>query len=781
MLLMPGMQEHVYAQSDVKLTANVGFAGSCKENRWIPIRVTVENKGADLNGRIQVAYTNTQGGQSGYGLDLALPGSSRKEFFLYLHPDGYFQKLNVNLTVGDRVVVTTPLNPACIASESLIIGLLTDTPTAFNALSALTAPNGFTRITPLKLTDLPDRAQGWEALDALVISGVDTGAITDQQRDALKIWLAQGGTLLLTGGPKWQSVTSGLDEFLPLDVNTTQNVSTLSTLQNYFQSSESLDGSGIILAVGKLRANVTALVMQDNIPVLVQKQSGYGNIYYLAADPALQPLSTWAGMNSLYENLLAAPSLRPAWLNMPWDTYSANQALASLPALGLPPTIFVLCLLGVYIIIIGPLNYLILRTIKKQEWAWVTIPAFVIGFTLVGYFSGYWLRGTRPILNRITIVQAWDNVDQAQATGLVGLYSPSRTRYTMQAGNTMLPFPFDSNNQSLQTNQGWLSLQQGAEMLLPDVLVESGGMKSISINGSVPAIAIKHDLILTLDAKRPMLSGTITNTSQYSFKKVMLLTAGNLLNVGDFPPGGVKKVQILLNLQPQGTDLYDFQGQSIYSSYSNEKIDEIVVRQNAIMRAILTNGQSANKVTSGIYLTGWLDQAFLPTSVQGQSFDSVDTTFYMLNLTPNIVHQPGELKLTPDLFIWETSNQTMMPYLAQQYPSDIPENGYILTFKLATPLQYSAVKSLTLHLSQSTIYGGNIVTPSDELTTFLWNWQTAAWVQLDGLVWGNNDIALPSSFVAGGGEIRLRVTKNSTLNRGQNPIGSSTFTLVVQP
>lgn len=773
LILIPGAHQAVQAQSngDVKLTVHAGFAGNCKENRWIPLRVTVENKGADLNGRIQVAYQNNSGGQAGYGIDLSLPASSRKEFFLYLHPDGYFQKLNVNLTVDDRMVVSTPFNPVCIASDGLIVGLLTDSSTAFKSLS------GFTRISPLKLTDLPDRAQGWEALDALIISGVDTSAINDQQRSALKIWLAQGGKLLVTGGPKWQGITSGLDEFLPLTIKTTQSVSTLSALQNYFQSSETLDTSAAILAVGQLRPKATVLVTQDNVTVLAQKQIGHGSVYYLAADPTIEPLSTWAGMSSLYEQLLAAPTLHPVWLNNTWDNYPSNQALAALPALGLPPTIYVLCLLGVYILIIGPINYLILRAIKRQEWAWVSIPVLVIGFTVIGYFSGYWIRGTRPILNRLAIVQAWDDVDLAQATGLVGIYSPSRTGYTLQAGNGVLVYPFNNNNggQSLQANQGWFSLQKDSQILLPDVLIEAGGMKSAFINGSVRAITFKHDLVLTLDDKKPMLSGTITNTSQHAIKDAVLMMAGNSLKLGDFAPGAVKKVQILLDATPKGTELYDFQGQSMYSSYnySNQKFDDKAVRESAMMQAILSGRQNPTLITSGIYLVGWLEGTLLPTGLQGQGFDSIDTTFYILNLSPEIARKPGELKLTPSLFSWHSSNAEMAPYLPQ-YPPDIPESGYILTFKLTAPLQYSAVKSLTLNLSQ-----GNGSTR--EFNAFVWNWKTSEWVQFEITTWGNQGIPEPTSFVAAGGEIKLKITKNNTSTQNQNPIGTSYFTLVVQP
>ena len=779
---MPGANQEVHAQNQgsVTLTTHVGFAGNCKENRWIPIRVMAENKGADLNGRIQVAYKNSNGGQSGYAVELSLPSTSRKEFFIYLYPDNYLTDLRVDLMVGDHVVETTPLKVTCIANESLIIGLLTDTPSAFSALGKLTAPNGYTRVVPLQLVDLPDQPQGWEGLDALVVSGMDTGALTDQQRNALKIWLAQGGKLLIAGGPKWQSTTSGLTAFLPLDLNKTTTISDLSALQQYYKSAAVLDAQSVILAVGQPNPKASVLIAQDGVPVLAQKQVGFGNVYYLAADPSLQPLSTWADMGKLYENLLKTPSARPSWTTANWETSAANQALAAMPALGLPPTLYVLCLLGVYILVIGPINYLILRAIKRQEWAWITIPGFVILFTLVAYLSGYWIRGTRPLLNRLAVVQAWDDVDLADARALVGIYSPGRTKYTLQAGESFLPHPFDSSSQSLQADQGWLSLQQGSQRLLPDVLVESSGMKSALMNGSVPAIAIADNLVVTLYAGNPILSGSITNNSKYTLKNATLITPDNAKDLGDLPPGATRNTQISMTSQPKGLEIYDFQANAIYTNYSDGQLDDKVVRESALMRTTLANGQSGNKVTAGIYLTGWLEDDILQASVQGQGFDTINTTFYMLNLSPSVKLQPGDIRLTPALFTWTTSDPAMTPYLQNDYPPPIPENGYVLNFKLATPLAYNTVKSLSLNLNHST-YTSSAAPPNTVATFSLWNWETASWVQFDASIWGDNGIPEPAGFVGPGGEIRLKISKANNSTQDPNPIGSSYFTLVVQP
>jgi hypothetical protein len=121
-----------------------------------------------------------------------------------------------------------------------------------------------------------------------------------------------------------------------------------------------------ILAVGQLREGANVLVEQDGVLLLVEKQIGFGKVFYLAADPNLQPLSGWDGMNKIYDHLLAFKSPKPPWADAAWDSYQANNALATLPELALPSYVYVCCWLG--ILLIGPVNYLVLRRINGRNW-----------------------------------------------------------------------------------------------------------------------------------------------------------------------------------------------------------------------------------------------------------------------------------------------------------------------------------------------------------------------------------------------------------------------------
>ena len=54
-----------------------------------------------------------------------------------------------------------------------------------------------------------------------------------------------------------------------------------------------------------------------------------------------------------------------------------TQALAAIPSLEVPPAELLLALLAAYILLIGPISYIVLRRIDRRELAWVTAPVLV--------------------------------------------------------------------------------------------------------------------------------------------------------------------------------------------------------------------------------------------------------------------------------------------------------------------------------------------------------------------------------------------------------------------
>lgn len=756
-------------ESPITLTARAGFDGYCKENRWLPARVTVENTGKGVQARVQVSYPNRSGGQTAYGIDLPLPSGTRKEFFLSLFPESYLQKLTVSVIENGRTLVKRDLDITCLSEKNLLVGLLAETSSNYASLGDLKPLDGVTRLVPLRPADLPDQPQGWQPLDALVIAGADTGELTAAQRAALGVWLAEGGKLLVTGGSNWQMSAAGLTEFLPLAPESTRRVETLTELQSYFRADAALTGS-VTLSTGALHQDAQVLVEQDGIPLLTRRVIGFGEVYYLAADPGLAPLKDWDGMEAIYSHLLGVNIPPPRWAEWPWENSATDNALATLPELGLPSFLLICGWLGFYLLVIGPFNFIVLRQLKRPEWAWLTIPALVMAFTAFAYVSGFLYRGTRPTLNRLMVAQGWDTTPLAHANAVVGLYSPTRARYDLESESPFRFLPQGSNGAGLQTGGNWLTLDMENGQRLTDARIEIGGMKSVALEGSLPALEIAHDLTVTVSSRRPRLDGQVTNLSNVTLQNAFLVTPGSVTQLGNLSPGQSQPVRLSLQLDYNTPGFYQMDSNPYANNYDLLGGDEndAAVRQNALLRAaVLPQYYDQKPANWGIYLMGWVETPLLPVGLAKINEKTLDTTFYIHALTPAF-RLEGETQLWSNaLFAWESSQPDASPYSSSYGRVN---QGYSLRFRPAIPLHFSEVVSLTLTLEGSAL-------PS-QISLELWDYDNKIWSRVEFTAWGQLDIADPERFVGPGGEVQIQLKGNPDL---YDQIYESSINLVVRP
>jgi hypothetical protein len=646
----------------------------------------------------------------------------------------------------------------------MLIGVLAENPSTYTILNDVKPITGFARVALLQPSDLPEKAQAWDSLSALVVSNVDTGTLTPNQKEALESWLGAGGQLLVTGGPRWQGSVTGLKDFMPVDINGTRNVSSLSALQAYFADPDSLE-LGTVLAVGTVREGASVLVEQDGVPLIVQRPVGFGTVSFLAADPSLKPLSGPDASAELYTALLGSRPPSPRWFSAFWYGYNANQALGAISELGLPSILYISCLMGTYVLIVGPLNYFVLSRLKRRELAWVTIPVLVIIFSFLAYGSGLFYRGTTPILNRLVVAQAWDGVAQARTQALIGIYSPVRARYDLDSTEFFLPQPFAGGIGDVQANNNWTIAQEGSKAIVPEIRVEIGGMQAVAVEGILPALPLSHDLVLSTGRRNPAVSGTIVNNSEYTLKDAVLITPGNWERLGDLRSGASRLVDVSLAPSGTGPEFYTLDPMTILNlGYDDIQKDVDAARRYALLQNVLAPDYQRNDGNWGIYLMGWVDQPVLPVSLKDKRSKTVDTMLYFHRLTPAIQYEGSEITLPVSLFAWESSTPEVSPYYGQ-----LTSGGYELRFKPGIPIQFRAIKSMNFQLTSNA--------RPNELIASAWDYETRDWVQISYGAY-NTNIPEPERYVGPNGEIRIKVT----INRSDwTEIRASYIQLVVEP
>ena len=195
----------------VTLAVHAGFDGYYKDQSWLPVRITVANDGPDTKGTLRVSVPRANGAADlKITRDVDLPTQSRREVFLYIPTESFLSALQVTLSDGKTDLASASARVVQASTGDLIYGVLAGSPSSFNVLSALKPASGTAYVAQLDAADLPPVSLAWHALDVLVVSDVDTGVLSPEQRTALAEWVASGGRLIVGGGPTWQKTAAGL-------------------------------------------------------------------------------------------------------------------------------------------------------------------------------------------------------------------------------------------------------------------------------------------------------------------------------------------------------------------------------------------------------------------------------------------------------------------------------------------------------------------------------------------------------------------------------------------
>ncbi len=69
-----------------------------------------------------------------------------------------------------------------------------------------------------------------------------------------------------------------------------------------------------------------------------------------------------------------------AWNDFSWVSKAARQALREAAGISVPKREFVLWMVGIYLLLVVPVNWLVFRAMGRLEWAWIAVPVVAIGW-----------------------------------------------------------------------------------------------------------------------------------------------------------------------------------------------------------------------------------------------------------------------------------------------------------------------------------------------------------------------------------------------------------------
>ncbi|HYG60384.1 MAG TPA: hypothetical protein VD902_20120, partial [Symbiobacteriaceae bacterium] len=391
------------AAPSVDMAAQAVGGGRVRTGNWVTVLVDLTNQGGEVEGELVVEPVSRGPWESRpqYVVPLTLPAGGKKRVPVDL-PVQLAVDLKASFQVQGRAVQEQVITLQALAPDAMFIGVLSDDEIGVPALSRLGANrpgSAQPQVARLDAATFPARAKILDPYNVIVLSRFDTSKLAKEQIQALSGWVGRGGMLVIAGGPEWKRTFSALPEALvPVAVTDVREVSA-KPLADY--TGKALDGQ-VPVSHGRLERGQAAVAAGDT-PLVVVDQVGAGRVIYLAFDPGLNPMVTWPGQADLLERVLGTGLRQEMWKQENPESIM-QSALQRIPGLGLPSSLLLGAILGGYIVLVGPISYLILHRKDRREWMWFTVPALSVAFVAVVYGVGSG-KQTSVLSNVITVTE----------------------------------------------------------------------------------------------------------------------------------------------------------------------------------------------------------------------------------------------------------------------------------------------------------------------------------------------------------------------------------------
>jgi len=385
-----------------------------------------------------------------------------------------------------------------IRTQTPLLGALVRTPSGMPAPQPIRpADKAQQPATARLLPDIfPDNPLALEGLDCLYLSSEKALVLKTGQVEALLAWLHGGGHLIV-GVEQVNDVTATpwLREVVPCDLSDMRTLQGHSELQEWLRDwvlpvnaawaeetektsrqdagappAESASGApggqrrspaqtaaapsnviedlpvdpafelaAVPVATGRVRdGRVVVAAEGGDKPLIVTANRGYGRVTLLLFSPEREPFRSWQNLPTFWARLIEKPgALRVSEDSRPTFGLSSDGIFGAMIGTRQVHKLAVTWLLGlllVYLLVIGPLDRYWLRRIGRPMLTWITFPCYVVMFSMLIYVIGYKLRAGDSEWNELHVVDVLGKGEQARLRGrtYASVYSPSNQKYRLK-------------------------------------------------------------------------------------------------------------------------------------------------------------------------------------------------------------------------------------------------------------------------------------------------------------------------------------------------------------
>ncbi|MCM1024928.1 MAG: hypothetical protein NC432_00695 [Roseburia sp.] len=414
------------AESDSQTTTLSGTVGLLKQDgsNYV-MQVTVENSGEDFTGTVQVIFAGYSYDNCAYLTDLTLPAQGKKQFTINV-PGELVEKSQglCSLSFLDqkgRTLRSIELkNVLGDTMTGIGVGILSDD---YSSLTYLDAGGDVFSIRgsvnkPLQLIELnPDNLREMlGGLYFLVIDQYNVASLGEENIRAIQEWTEAGGWLLIGTGAYAEQTLSGFSEdFLALEIlgisepGEDNIVSQEIENYGYYYNLADYGVDFTEIAVASLAYNSQHIYTESRENPCLLGENGDGSVavfLFSLGEDELQRLDGYA-VERFFEEVMYQSVSYTSIVQSDELSYIGQRALAYMDNQETDVDFtWLKILIAVYVVLVGPVLYLILRKCRKSEWYWVGVPVLGLLFIAGVFFFGRGARVSEPKVYSVTVQQA---------------------------------------------------------------------------------------------------------------------------------------------------------------------------------------------------------------------------------------------------------------------------------------------------------------------------------------------------------------------------------------
>jgi len=558
------------ATSPISLTAKFGYQGVYKLQEWMPVTIDVKNSGPDFSGSLEIeaAFTGQPGVASPaiYSTPLSLAAGASKHLRTYgIVSPAAGVTLTVRVLQAGRLMASQAAGSGTAAPT--LIGVLSDDPSSLDDLAAVHPAGISAHVVHLSPEDLAQSAITLRAFDLLVIDDYATDTLTSGQRTALADFVRDGGALLIGTGASWRKTLAGIP---------TELVAARPTGTATIATRQALGGPATLeLAAGLPGSSAGTWLAEASHPLLIETAVGSGLVTLATFDWNQPAVSAAAGTKALLRQLLvrdlfasAAQQNFPigiggggfstlyggAGTSISERSNALSSVLGDVPALDLPSLQLTGLLVLVYVLLVGPINYLVLGAMHRRELSWVTIPLIAVIVAGGAYGIGVGTKGRSVQSNQVAIVHLASGADRAYQETFTGIMAPTRGDYQVSpAGEGLFISP-------LSTNGSFGSAPGSTRIDAASNVVTLQGLTAFSLRGfATESVTPAPQLVGHLQLINGQLRGRVENHSSITFSDAVVLAGDSYQKLGALAPGSAVTIQLAVK------SANPFGGQPLYT------------------------------------------------------------------------------------------------------------------------------------------------------------------------------------------------------------------------